>query len=202
MYIYICIHSRVYICVCIYVYIYMYTYIHTHIYIYIYIYIYIIFNVPFLTFLIATNVRKRKREERTKRKNGNVGLAFVLIEVSPKIDANNNRRGRMDARVEPEEARGWLRGTGSSPPPRAKEGWKHEARRVSGARRQGDVLRSTCTRRHVPRSRVCFTHHPTSSLLAGVTSVSVFHLFIISATVWNSNVRNDDTRRLNGQRVC
>ena len=90
--------------ICIYIYVYIYT--HTHTYIYIYIYIYIIFNVPFLTFLIATNVRKRKREERTYSKNGNVGLAFVLIEVSPKIDANNNRRGRMDARVEPEEARG------------------------------------------------------------------------------------------------
>lgn len=53
---------------------------------------------------------KRGEEERKKKKkkeirDGRPGVR-VVEEGFTKVNAANNRRGRMDARVEPEEARG------------------------------------------------------------------------------------------------
>lgn len=97
-------------------------YIHTNIHIHIY--ICIVFNIsrtsPFLRSLYeytteyiprtrwGENKTGGRREEKKKKKeirDGRPGVR-VVEEGFTKVNAANNRRGRMDAHVEPEEARG------------------------------------------------------------------------------------------------
>lgn len=78
---------------------------------------------------------------------------IVLVGEEERLAARRREDRRCNfVRTQPEETRRWLRRAEASPPPRnEKEGWGHEARRQPMS---GDVSGSTCSERHVSRSRV------------------------------------------------